>query len=211
VKEGDGVMKNETGKQKRNGERNELLGLRVRRLRRENGWTLAELARRAQLATSTLSKVENNQLSLTYNNLTKLASGLGVDIANLFTDDVIKEKNERIAVTRRGDGLHQETPNFGHEYLFEALFHKELVPIITEIKTKSLEEFGDWDQHDGEEFVFVLEGSVEIYVGSSSGVRLRAGDSCYFDAKFPHAAISIGRSNAFILSVTTAPSLAAPS
>lgn len=185
--------------------KNELLGLRVRRLRRETGWTLAELARRANLSTSTLSKVENNQLSLTYNNLTKLAAGLGVDIANLFTDDVITEKSERIEVKRRGEGLHQKTPNFDHEFLFEALFHKAMVPIITEVRTGSIEEFGDWDQHDGEEFVFVLEGSVEIHVGSSAPVRLRAGDSCYFDAKFPHAAINVGRNSAYILSVTTAP------
>ncbi|MGE0239303.1 MAG: helix-turn-helix domain-containing protein [Parvibaculaceae bacterium] len=185
--------------------KNEMLGLRVKRLRRKNGWTLAELARRANLATSTLSKVENNQLSLTYNNLTKLAAGLGVDIANLFTDDVIAERSEKIEVKRRGDGLHQKTQNFDHEFLFEALLHKAMVPIITEVRTSAIEEFGDWDQHDGEEFIFVLEGSVEIHVGSSTPVRLRAGDSCYFDAKFPHAAINVGRNSAYILSVTTAP------
>jgi transcriptional regulator with XRE-family HTH domain len=188
------------------GGKNELLGLRVRRLRRQNGWTLAELARRANLATSTLSKVENNQLSLTYNNLTKLAFGLGVDIANLFTDEVVAKMSEKIEVKRRGEGLHQRSPNFDHEFLFEALSHKAMVPIVTEVRTSSLEAFGDWDQHDGEEFFFVLEGTIEIYVGSSAPERLRAGDSCYFDARFPHAAINVGRNSAFILSVTTAPS-----
>lgn len=184
---------------------NQMLGRRVRRLRRENGWTLAELAGRTQLATSTLSKVENNLLSLTYNNLTKLAAGLGVDIAQLFTDELVSASAENIAVVRRGGGLHQVTPNFAHEYLFENLYHKGMVPIVTEVRARTLEEFGDWDRHEGEEFIFVLEGSIEVHVGKSEPQRLRAGDSCYIDASFPHAAITIGRASAFILSVTTRP------
>lgn len=182
---------------------NELLGRRVRRLRREAGWTLAELASRSQLATSTLSKVENNLLSLTYNNLTKLAGGLGVDIAQLFTDDVVSPSVGNIAVVRRGDGLHQNTPNFGHEYLFESLFHKRMVPIVTEVRSRTLEEFGEWDRHEGEEFIYVLEGTIEVFIGKSEPQRLRAGDACYIDASFPHAATTVGRSPAFILSVTS--------
>lgn len=186
-------------------EGSELLGRRVRRLRREAGWTLAELAERTRLATSTLSKVENNLLSLTYNNLTKLAQGLGVDIAQLFTDEVVSPSATNIAVVRRGDGLHQNTPNFGHEYLFESLFHKRMVPIVTEVRSRTLEEFGEWDRHEGEEFIHVLEGTIEVFVGKSEAQRLRAGDSCYFDASFPHAALTVSRSPAFILSVTSRP------
>lgn len=182
---------------------NERLGRRVRRLRREAGWTLAQLADRTGLATSTLSKVENNLLSLTYNNLTKLAHGLGVDIAQLFTDEVVSPAAAHIAVVHRGGGLHQSTPNFGHEYLFEGLANKRMVAIITEVRSRTLEDFGEWDKHEGEEFLHVLEGAVEVYVGQSEPQRLRAGDSCYFDASLPHAAITIGRSPAFVLSVTS--------
>jgi transcriptional regulator with XRE-family HTH domain len=184
---------------------NDLLGRRVRRLRREAGWTLAELAERTRLATSTLSKVENNLLSLTYNNLTKLAQGLGIDIAQLFTDDVVSPSSASVAVVNRGGGLYQTTPNFGHEYLFESLFHKRMVPIVTEVRSQTLEEFGEWDRHEGEEFIYVLEGAVEVFVGKSEPQRLRAGDSCYFDASVPHAALTVGRRPAFILSVTSRP------
>lgn len=190
--------------------RGELLGLRVRRLRRANGWTLAELAGRAQLATSTLSKVENNQLSLTYNNLTKLAAGLDVDIANLFTDDTVAETDGRVAVSQRGAGRRQATPNFSHEYLFADLLHKAMVPIFTAVESRSIEAFGEMDQHDGEEIIYVLEGAVDIYIGNAPPRRLRAGDSCYFDARTPHAAITVSATVACILSVTTA-SLSSPS
>jgi len=184
---------------------NEMLGRRVRRLRREAGWTLAELAERTRLATSTLSKVENNLLSLTYNNLTKLAQGLGIDIAQLFTDEIVSPNATNVAVVQRGGGLFQTTPNFGHEYLFEGLFHKRMVPIVTEVRSQTLDEFGEWDRHEGEEFIYVLEGTIEVFVGRSEPQRLRAGDSCYFDASFPHAALSVGRSPACILSVTSRP------
>lgn len=181
----------------------ELLGRRVRRLRREAGWTLAELASRTGVATSTLSKVENNLLSLTYNNLSKLAKGLGVDIAQLFTDEVASPHTNSMAVVRRGEGLHQRTPNFGHEFLFESIADKRMVPLVTEVRSRTLEDFGEWDRHEGEEFIFVLEGTIEIFVGQAEPQRLRAGDSCYFDASLPHAVTSIGRAAAIILSVTS--------
>ena len=63
------------------------LSERLRQLRKQNGWTLNQVSEMTALATSTLSKVENNQTSLTYDNLLKLAEGLGVDMAELFTTE----------------------------------------------------------------------------------------------------------------------------
>jgi transcriptional regulator with XRE-family HTH domain len=191
-------------------EQGELLGSRVRRLRQSKGWTLAELGRRAGLAASTLSKVENNQLSLTYNNLTKLASGLGIDIAALFTDETIGEGFGRVAFSPRGEGRRQDTPNFGHEFLFAELAHKQIVPLCARVKRRAIEEFGDFDQHEGDELIYVLEGAIDIYLGEAPPRRMRAGDSCYFDARVPHAAISVGPGDALILSVATAGFLAKP-
>ena len=74
-----------------------------------------------------------------------------------------------------------------------------------QVVDRTLEEFGEWDRHEGEEFIHVLEGTIEVFVGKSEAQRLRAGDSCYFDASFPHAALTVSRSPAFILSVTSRP------
>ncbi len=74
---------------------------------------------------------------------------------------------------------------------------------VTEVRSRTIEEFGEWDRHEGEEIIYVLEGTIEIYVGKSEPQRLRAGDACYIDASFPHAAITVSRAPAYILSVTS--------
>jgi transcriptional regulator with XRE-family HTH domain len=181
------------------------LGERLRRMRRERGWTLADVSSRTGLAVSTLSKVENNRISLTYNNLAKLASGLEVDLANFFTSAAVQDTFGRRVVCRRGEGQLHETTNFAHEYLVAELLHRRMVPICSHVKARSFEEFGELDRHLGEELVYVLEGTIELYVEPDEPLRLRAGDCCYFDARAGHAAISVGRSEALILSVVSAP------
>jgi len=182
-----------------------VLGQRLKRMRRERGWTLADVSARTGLAVSTLSKVENNRISLTYNNLARLASGLEVDLANFFTGAAVQDTFGRRVVSHRGEGQLHETANFGHEYLVAELLHRRMVPICSRVKSHSFEEFGELDRHLGEEFVYVLEGSIELYVEPDEPLRLRAGDCCYFDARAGHAAISVGRSDALILSVVSAP------
>ena len=61
------------------------LGARVRQLRKDRGWTLEQAAQQAGLARSTLSKIENGQMSPTYEALKKLAEGLAISVPQLFT------------------------------------------------------------------------------------------------------------------------------
>ena len=182
-----------------------LLGMRLRRMRRERGWTLSEVSDRTGLAVSTLSKVENNQISLTYNNLAKLAAGLDLDIANFFTGETIQDSFGRRAHGLRGEGQFHETTNYTHEYLVADLLHRRMIPVTVRIKARSIDEFGELDKHAGEEFVYVLEGVVDVYIEPDGPMRLRPGDCCYFDARVGHAAISVGSGDALILSVVTAP------
>ncbi len=181
------------------------LGRRLKRMRRERGWTLADVSARTGLAVSTLSKVENNRISLTYNNLAKLASGLEIDLANFFTGAAVQDTFGRRVVCHRGEGQLHETDNFAHEYLVAELLHRRMVPICSRVKTRSFEAFGALDRHLGEEFVYVVEGAIELYIEPDEPIRLRAGDSCYFDARAGHAAISVGQGDALILSVVSAP------
>src|ERR1700733_6332610 len=66
-------------------------GDRVKRLRIENNLIGSELCERAKIAPSTLSKIENNRLSPTYDTIAKLARGLGVNVEKLFFDPAPKE------------------------------------------------------------------------------------------------------------------------
>jgi mannose-6-phosphate isomerase-like protein (cupin superfamily) len=80
-----------------------------------------------------------------------------------------------------------------------------MVPTETRVKARSLKEFGPLDRHPGEEYIYVVEGAIEVYIEPEGPVRLRAGDSCYFDARTGHAAISVGSGDAVVLSITSSP------
>jgi transcriptional regulator with XRE-family HTH domain len=183
----------------------ELLGMRLAQMRRQNGWTLAQVSARTGLAISTLSKVERNQISLTYNRLAQLAAGLKLDVAEFFAVNTIDDAFGRRVYCRRGEGHTHETANYAHQYFAAELLHRRMIPMQTRIKTRSLEEFGPLDRHLGEEYVYVLEGAIEMHIEPEAPVRLRAGDSCYFDARSGHAAISVGSGDALVLSIISAP------
>ena len=78
------------------------LGIRVRELRKARDWTLEHAAVQAGLARSTLSKIENGKMSLTYEALKKLASGLAISVPQLFTPPSCDQVNGRLATTRDG-------------------------------------------------------------------------------------------------------------
>ena len=80
------------------------LGARVRELRKTRDWTLEQAAGQAGLARSTLSKIENGQMSPTYDALKKLAVGLEISVPQLFTPPVKGKVGGRMAVTKNGEG-----------------------------------------------------------------------------------------------------------
>lgn len=175
------------------------LGQNVRRLRKARGWTLSETRARSGISVSTLSKVENGQLSLTFSNLEKLATGFGVDISELF--DKPGKPTSILSATTRGSGPVHETDNYRHEYLCQDFSGRKMTPFATQVHARSLVEFGPFLKHPGQEFLYVLEGAIDLFVADEAPKRLRAGDSAYFDSGRGHAAISIGAGDAMTLSV----------
>ncbi len=91
------------------------LGLRVRDLRKAKGWTLEQAASQAGLARSTLSKIENGQMSPTYDALKKLAQGMGMSVPQLFTPPAKPQATARMAVTKAGEGQGHATTTYEHE------------------------------------------------------------------------------------------------
>ena len=91
------------------------LGARVREVRKERSWTLEQAAQKAGLARSTLSKIENGQMSPTYEALKKLAIGLDISVPQLFTPPSKGQVNGRIAVTKSGEGSRHITTTYEHD------------------------------------------------------------------------------------------------
>ena len=184
-------------------------GAVLRAQRRKRGWTLAEVSRRTGLPLSTLSKIENDKMSLTFDKLLRLSSGLEVDISALFNGEVSEHGlaggTGRRSIIRAGEGKAIETPNYSHLYPAWELLNKRIIPIVAEPHARSLEEFGELIRHPGEEYAFVLEGEVDLYTSLYAPVRLKAGDSIYFDSGMGHAYIAVGEGPCRVLSLCTAP------
>ncbi len=179
------------------------LGARVRELRKARAWTLEQAARQAGLARSTLSKIENGQMSPTYDALRKLADGLGIPVPQLFTPPVRAQANGRMAVTRAGEGRAHPTATYEHELLAGALTRKTMLPYRARVRARSLDAFDGWVRHDGEEFLYVLTGVIRLYTEFYEPLDMRRGDSAYYDAAMGHNVISLSEEDATILWVTS--------
>jgi len=153
------------------------------------------------LATSTLSKVENNQTSLTYDNLLKLAEGLGVNIAELFASEEIRPISGRRTITRNGDEKVQITPNYDYHYHGADLLGMRMIPIFVRVKARNVDDFGKLLRHSGEEFIYVLEGEIEVHTEFYEPVRLKAGESIYLDSTMAHGYVSVSDRDANILGI----------
>ena len=169
--------------------RRHTLGDRLRELRKAKGWTLSKVSEMTGLAPSTLSKVENKQISLTYDNLAKLADGLKIDLADLFTPETIQATTGRRSITRLTEGRPEESANYIHVYCASELSRKALVPIVSEVKARTLEEFGELNRHAGEEWMYVLLGPVVFHSEFYEPLTLETGESLYFDATMGHAIV----------------------
>ena len=86
------------------------LARRVRELRKARDWTLEQAAQKAGLARSTLSKIENGQMSPTYDALKKLAEGLDISVPQLFMPTANPKVNGRLAVTKTATARRTRPP-----------------------------------------------------------------------------------------------------
>jgi transcriptional regulator with XRE-family HTH domain len=182
-------------------------GAALKALRMQRGWTLADVSERTDLPVSTLSKIENDRMSLTYDKLARISAGLGVDVSQLFTPQVVGGGvvNGRRSVTPAGQGQTIETQNYHHIYPSADFLNKRFVPIIAEMNARTLEEFGEMIRHQGEEFAYVLEGTVTFHCELYAPLTLKKGDSLYFDSGMGHAYLKAENGPCRVLSICSGP------
>ena len=183
--------------------RSASLGQRVRQLRTDKDLTQTELARRSGVSHSTLSKIENNQLSPTFETILQIVDGLEIDISDLLTSSDGGPLRTRRVVTRHGEGERHESGNYVYETLCNEITNKRMIPLVARIKAHSLEQFGTPMRHPGEEVLYVLEGEIELHTEHYAPVRLGPGDCAYFDSSMGHACISTKEEEALVFWVST--------
>ena len=165
-----------------------LHGLRVR-----NGWTLKQMSERSGIPVSTLSKVEHGRLTLTYDKLQQLSQRLGLRMSELFSEG--RDTAPQAVTARRSIGdldhaIRVETPNYDYHYLCTEIRRKRMIPVLTTIRASSVEQFGDYMRHAGEEYVFVVKGRIVVHTEFYDPVTLAEGQSIYLDANMGHAYVA---------------------
>jgi transcriptional regulator with XRE-family HTH domain len=168
------------------------LGRILKDLRSHRGWTLKEMSERSGIPVSTLSKVEHDRLTLTYDKLLQLSQKLNIRISELFAESEAPEEGvtARRSIGRQEDAVRVTTPNYDYYYLCTELRRKRMIPIITVIRAKSLNEFGDLVRHSGEEYIHVLEGDIVVHTEFYDPVTLHAGEGIYIDSNMGHAYVA---------------------
>jgi len=182
------------------------LGECLKALRRRNGWTLQDMTSRTGVAVSTLSKVENDQMSLTYDKLLQISEGVGINLAEILSTPAAgMEALTRRSISQPQEGLPQVTPNYDYLYLCTEIRRKRMVPVLTRVKARSLQAFGPLVRHSGEEFIYVIEGAIEVHTEHYSPARLETGASIYIDSNMGHAYIAVSDGDAVVLGVCSSP------
>lgn len=172
------------------------LGACLRAARQARGLTLKQVAERTGMALSTLSKVENNQMSLTYDKLLQLTFGLKMEIAELFNPANLRAApapvTARRSISRAGQGQVVDTKFYTYKYLCTDLIGKKMVPILAEVRARTLEEFGPLLRHAGEEYFLVTRGRISLHTEFYAAEILEEGDGVYLDSTMGHAYLNAG-------------------
>jgi transcriptional regulator with XRE-family HTH domain len=183
----------------------ETIGSRLRDMRHGLNATLAEISEKTGVSVSALSKIENDQISASYDILKRICDGLDIGIEDLVSPGEKAVVSGRKTSTRAGEGARFTSGQYDYRVHASEISRKSMMPLEMVIHARSVAEFDHWSRHRGEEFVFVLSGRLEVHTEHYSPFRLEAGESAYFDSSMRHLYISVGDEDARVLSVSHDP------
>ena len=176
------------------------IGDKLRRLRLQRGLTQEELADRCELSKSFISLLERDLTSPSLDTLADLLESLGSDLPTFF-----REKDEKL-VFGSEDIFVKEDPELMKgmiRWLIPSAQKNQMEPILVEMAPGG--ETAEDDPHEGEEFGYVLSGTIRIVLGDRAE-RVRKDESFYFRPTAPHKLVNVGKGVCRVLWVSTPPS-----
>ena len=183
----------------------ETFGRRLRDARKALGWTLQHLSEQSGVSVPTISRAERGQLALGYENLAALGRALKMDMNAMFArEGAATTALHSPVVTRAGEGVVYQGASFAYEFLATTATGKRMSPVIGTVHARRISGPEAFARHEGEEFVYVLSGALEIHFDTGQVVALKKGDSVYYDSGIGHAYVSTSRQLARVVAVTSA-------
>ncbi|MBN3758358.1 helix-turn-helix domain-containing protein [Paraburkholderia sp. Tr-20389] len=178
----------------------QAVGARLRDARKARGLTLMQLSEQSGIAVSTISKAERGDIALTYDKFAALAHALQLEFDAIFGRAKRSGASPIVPTfTASGEQMIYDTPNYEYGMLANDLTGKRMVPMRAHVRARKLSDFSDYIRHSGEEFVFLLNGSLELRFETGAVFQLKPGDSLYFDSAVGHVYLSTGKKPAEVL------------
>jgi transcriptional regulator with XRE-family HTH domain len=176
------------------------LGARMRAVRESKGLSLAQLSEKCGIPGATLSRIENNKMSPTFGVLARVMMGLEVDWIDLVGPKRLGPGERLKSFTDAGKGQSTRVRASGATVLHS---HDEArtLPLLIDVHARDLTEVGGLIGHRGEEFCYVLAGTLVLHLEGEPPRIMKAGASALFDSETPHAYLSGGAAGAKVLLV----------
>jgi len=184
-----------------------LVGERIKRVREAAGVSLQELADRSGFSSALVNQIENHLVSPPLGALGKIAHALGVKIGDLWGE----KAREPFTIVRKGDrrqvSRFASKEGVAYGYAYESLGYgkkdRRMEPFLIRLEPPTVKDPKP-SAHEGEEFLFVLSGKMEVHLDGHTDV-LEPGDSILYDAGVPHHVACHGGEPAEVLAVIWAP------
>ncbi len=175
------------------------IAARVREMREISEIPVKEMAEYLQVSEEAYQNFESGNEDIPASILFEIAHRLHVDMATLLTGE--EPRMNIFTVTRSGKGVNVERrKQYKYQNLAEKFIHKKAEFFIVSVEPKPYESKPETNSHPGQEFNYVLEGSLKVYIHNNE-IILNEGDSIYFDSNYEHAMEALGGETARFLAV----------
>ena len=178
------------------------LGERVRIVREKRELSLRDISQRTDIHVDVLTQIEKGDITPPLGRITKLAKSLEMKIGYFISGEgkkayTVVKKADRKVISRFDS---KKVERFGYEYESLAPHKRDrhMEPFLMTLAPSEIED--ERSSHEGQEFIFVLEGKMEVRLGDESHI-LEEGDAIYYDSTVPHLARCYGNEATRILAV----------
>lgn len=184
------------------------IGEKIRRQRAAASMSIEELAAQVGVTPSVISQIENDVSLPSIAMLLKISKALKVSLGNFFQDEMFEGRIEVIRKEDRRSSREEDEKAGGLVgYAYEALSNlgpnDHMKPFLVEFDFEP-KELPLPQSHEGEEFIFILSGEIEVRA-ENQVIRMREGDSIYFDSRIPHLIVGRGKTNPRAVAVLYTP------
>jgi len=177
----------------------QLIASRIKELREIAGISAESLARELNIETDVLYNYESGNIDIPIGFLLKVAHRFNLELSALLRGD--QPKLHVYSVVRKGKGLNVDRrKQYKYESLAFNFIQKKAEPFVVTVEPDAANFPLEFNSHPGQEFNFVLEGTLMIVVDGHE-IVLNEGDSVYFDSGYQHAMKAMNNKSARFLAV----------